>query len=55
MSDTASAPEGAVIDDKERRDFLMVSTAVLGAAGTSLAIKPLLTKRNAQCARGGST
>ena len=46
MSDTASAPEGAVIDDKERRDFLMVSTAVLGAASTALAIWPFIDQMN---------
>jgi ubiquinol-cytochrome c reductase iron-sulfur subunit len=46
MSDTASTPEGAGLDDKERRDFLYVSTAVMGAASVGLAAWPFIDQAN---------
>ena len=40
MSDTANP------DEKTRRDFLLLSTATVGAVGTALAVWPLIDAMN---------
>ncbi|MBC8339215.1 MAG: ubiquinol-cytochrome c reductase iron-sulfur subunit [Rhodospirillales bacterium] len=44
MSDTATPT--ATPDDKTRRDFLLLSTATVGAVGTALAVWPLVDSMN---------
>ena len=46
MSDTASTPPSAEIDEQSRRDFLLVSTATVGAVGTALTIWPFVNSLN---------
>jgi len=51
MSDTANSAGGTggdvdVVDEKTRRDFLMLSTATMGAVGAALATWPLVDFMN---------
>ena len=46
MSDTASTPPSAEIDEQTRRDFLLVSTATVGAVGTALSLWPFVNSLN---------
>jgi ubiquinol-cytochrome c reductase iron-sulfur subunit len=46
MSDTASTPPTAEIDAQTRRDFLLVSTATVGAVGTALSLWPFVNSLN---------
>ena len=46
MSDTASTPPSAEIDEQSRRDFLLVSTATVGAVGTALSLWPFINSLN---------
>ena len=46
MSDTATPEQGAQIDDKSKRDFLLVSTAAVGAVGTAMAAWPFIDQMN---------
>ncbi|MEK9671176.1 MAG: ubiquinol-cytochrome c reductase iron-sulfur subunit [Rhodospirillaceae bacterium] len=46
MSDTASTPPTAEIDEQTRRDFLLVSTATVGAVGTALSVWPFINSLN---------
>ena len=46
MSDSETAAPSAAIDDKTRRDFLMVSTVAVGAVGTAIAVWPLIHQMN---------
>ncbi|PIW25768.1 MAG: ubiquinol-cytochrome c reductase iron-sulfur subunit [Rhodospirillales bacterium CG15_BIG_FIL_POST_REV_8_21_14_020_66_15] len=46
MSDTASTPPSAEIDEQTRRDFLLVSTATVGAVGTALSLWPFINSLN---------
>jgi ubiquinol-cytochrome c reductase iron-sulfur subunit len=50
MSDSASTAagpaEGPVVDEKSRRDFLLLTTATVGAVGTALATWPFIHAMN---------
>ena len=46
MSDTATPEQGAEVDDKSKRDFLFISTAAVGAAGTAFAAWPFIDQMN---------
>lgn len=46
MSDTASTPPSSEIDEQTRRDFLLVSTASVGAVGTALSVWPFVNSLN---------
>ena len=46
MSETASTPPSAEIDEQTRRDFLLVSTATVGVVGTALTIWPFINSLN---------
>ena len=46
MSDTADPAEGAVNDEKTRRDFLFVTTSAVGAVGAALTVWPFIDQMN---------
>jgi len=46
MSDTASTDTNDGVDEKSRRDFLYVSTAVVGAVGAGIAVWPFIDQMN---------
>ena len=46
MNDTADTADPGGLDDKERRDFLYVSTTAVGAIGTAIAMWPFVDQMN---------
>jgi ubiquinol-cytochrome c reductase iron-sulfur subunit len=46
MTDAANFPTGGANDEGSRRDFLLLETAAVGAAGTALALWPFIDTMN---------
>ncbi len=46
MTQTATTPGGELTEGETRRDFLLISTAAVGAVGTALALWPFIDTMN---------